>query len=280
MLQSAAEIVFVTDSTVCLPQELVDSNSVTVVPLRVESAGKSYLEGVDVTVDDLVEFLAAKQLVSTSQPSPAAFATAYQDAFLAGAKQVVSVHISAELSGTYQAALQAAKTARLPVTVVDSRTAALTMGFLIKELADAEAESAEEHQSVAGTFIEKAKTFFLVDNFDQLRRGGRISSTAAAMGTALAMKPVLHLKDGKIEVFKKIRTRNAARKFLLESAIEWLKEEPTGKVGLQYLDTPEVANELAARIETATGVRPEVTRISAVIAAHVGLGIIGLSLTN
>ena len=210
-------VVVVTDSTSCLTAADAAAWRIDVVPLDVAADGERFRDGVDLTPEGLVAALESGRRVTTSQPPPAAFAAAYEAAAARGAAEVVSVHLSGELSGTVRAAGLAAQLAPLPVHVVDSRSAGLGLGFA----ALAAAETARgtvwgpaDGASVAGAAEQVGRStaaWFVVDSLDHLRRGGRLSAAAAAFGTVLGLRPVLALRDGRIEVAERVRTRRAAR---------------------------------------------------------------------
>lgn len=213
----APRVVVVTDSTSCLTAADAAAWGIDVVPLDVAADGERFRDGVDLTPEGLVAALASGRRVTTSQPPPAAFAAAYEAAAARGAAEVVSVHLSGELSGTVRAAGLAAQLAPLPVHVVDSRSAGLGLGFAA--LAAAEAARGTvwgpgDGASAAGAAEQVGRStaaWFVVDSLDHLRRGGRLSAAAAAFGTVLGLRPVLALRDGRIEVAERVRTRRAAR---------------------------------------------------------------------
>jgi DegV family protein with EDD domain len=210
-------VVVVTDSTSCLTAADAAAWGIDVVPLDVAADGERFRDGVDLTPEGLVAALESGRRVTTSQPPPAAFAAAYEAAAARGAAEVVSVHLSGELSGTVRAAGLAAQLAPLPVHVVDSRSAGLGLGFAALAAAEAARGTVwgpADGASVAGAAEQVGRStaaWFVVDSLDHLRRGGRLSAAAAAFGTVLGLRPVLALRDGRIEVAERVRTRRAAR---------------------------------------------------------------------
>src|SRR3954451_6901824 len=132
----SGRVAVVTDSTAALPAEVLEKYDVTVVPLQVVLGGRVGAEGTEVTPADVATALAARAPVSTSRPSPAAFATAYRSLAASRAEAVVSVHLSAGLSGTVDAARLAAEESEVPVHVVDSRSTAMGLGFPVVAAAE------------------------------------------------------------------------------------------------------------------------------------------------
>ena len=169
------------------------------------------------------------QTVSTSRPTPGDFVAAYRRALDGGAERLVSIHLSSELSGTSDAArLAASQVGEHIVTVVDTRSAAMGAGFAVLAAARSAAAGADA-ATVAATAREIAaatRTFFVVDTLEHLRRGGRIGSAAAVLGSALAVKPVLHVQDGKVVPLEKVRTTARALNRLVQRAVEAAGDGP------------------------------------------------------
>ena len=223
-------VAVVTDSTAYLPDELIEGYGIQVVPLYVVLAGRSGREGWDVGPDEVARALAVRgQTVSTSRPTPGDFVAAYRRALDEGADRLVSIHLSSELSGTWDAArLAAAQVGEHIVTVVDSRSAAMGAGFAVLAAARSAAAGGDA-ATVARTAQEIAaatRTFFVVDTLEHLRRGGRIGSAAALLGSALAVKPVLHVRDGRVVPLEKVRTSARALNRLVQRAVEAAGEGP------------------------------------------------------
>src|SRR6476469_238252 len=218
-------VAIVTDSTAYLPQSFVADHGIQVVPLHVVIGGTEFSEGVDVSTAEVAVALRSFRPVSTSRPSPQAFLEAYEKAAAAQADAIVSVHISADMSSTVESAHLAAQQSPVPVTVVDSRSLGMAMGYGVVSGAEAAAKGASA-EDVAGVVLSRSvgsKVVFYVDTLEHLRRGGRIGSASAFLGSALAIKPILELADGHIRPLEKMRTSSRALARLEElagSAIE------------------------------------------------------------
>src|SRR5947199_7432089 len=167
-------VAVVTDSTNGLPAEVIEKYDVRVVPLQVVLGGRVGEDGVDVSPAEVAAALRAHVAVSTSRPTPAAFERAYAQAASDGHDAVVSVHLSAGLSGTCDAARAAAVEAALPVEVVDSASTAMGLGFPVLAAAEAAAAGAsvEEVVRAASRAVARTKALFYVHSLDALRRGG------------------------------------------------------------------------------------------------------------
>ncbi|MFJ3788219.1 DegV family protein [Kitasatospora sp. NPDC090091] len=274
-----ADLALVTDSTAYLPQEAVDRYGVAVVPLSVVVGDAVLAEGVEISPKDVAEALRGKQRVTTSRPNPESFAAAYRAAAEAGARGIVSVHISGELSGTAEAARLAAAESPVPVRVVDSRLVGMALGYGVLAAAEAIAAGAElDEAAAAATRRAEATTgFFYVDTLEYLRRGGRIGAARALLGSALAVKPLLHLDGGRIEPLEKVRTASRAIARLEEIAVE----EAAGRevdIAVHHLAAEERAEPLAERLRARVPGLCElyVGEVGAVIGAHVGPGLLAV----
>jgi len=290
-----------------------------VVPLDVSIDGARYAEGVDVTPEQLLHALERGAKVTTSQPPPSAFAAAYERAAAAGAHEIVSVHLSGEMSGTVRSARTAATVSPVPVRVVDSRTAALGLGFAALAAAryaatplDVPAEVAVDDRrgdavrrwvartvhrgtpvpswpdvaavaDVATTTAAGSRVWFLVDSLEHLRRGGRLSTASAALGTVLGLRPILVVDDGRLAVCEKVRTRRGAQQRLEQLALTEAAKRPGARIGVHHVGPPDAAHELAARLAEAVGVPVAdvvVADAGAVLAAHVGPGLLAVVVTG
>ena len=272
-------VAIVTDSTAYLPAEVVARHGIRVVPLHVVLDGTELDEGVDVDPGQVAAALRAHRRVSTSRPTPSAFLEAYEAAAEAGADEIVSVHISADMSGTVDSAMLAARHAPVPVEVVDSRSMGMAMGYAVLAAAEA-AERGEGARAVAGIARSRAratKVWFCVDTLEHLHRGGRIGKASALLGSALAIKPLLTLEDGHIELAEKVRTsaRAVARmEDLAVGAAEAAGGDACVELAVHHIDAPDRAGELAARLHERLAGTPEpmLVELGPVVGAHVGPG--------
>jgi DegV family protein with EDD domain len=274
-------IAVVTDSTAYLPSDVVDRFGIHVVPLYVVLAGRSGREGQDIGPQEVARALTARgQQVTTSRPSRADFMAVYRRCLEDGADGVVSVHLSAHLSGTFEAArLAAAQVGEHLVRVVDSRSAAMGCGFAVLAAARAAAAGVDV-TSVAAAAADTAaatRTLFVVDTLEHLRRGGRIGAAAAVLGSALAVKPVLHMQDGRVVPLEKVRTTARALNRLVQRAVEAADGQPTS-VAIHHLAAAERAERLSSDIRERMPRLQElhVSELGAAIGAHVGPGAVGI----
>jgi len=274
-------VVVVTDSTAYLPAELSGTYDLTVVPLTVVINGDSGLEGSQITPAEVARALGGRRsAVSTSRPAPSQFVEAYRKLLDAGAAGIVSVHLSANLSGTFEAAQLAAATVGPQVEVVDSQTTAMGLGFVALAAATAAAKN-ETIAAVRQTAVDhsgQVSTLFYVDTLEFLRRGGRIGAAQALLGTALSVKPILHMVDGSIVLRDKVRTAGRALARLVDLAVE-ASGDGEVDIAVHHLGAPDRAAALADAVTMRLGDRLRdcyITEIGAVVAAHVGPGVAGV----
>jgi fatty acid kinase fatty acid binding subunit len=277
----AVPVAVVTDSTAYLPPGLVAERGIRVVPLEVRLGDRVGREGVDIDAAAVSAALADRHVtVQTSRPAPAEFATVFRAALAGGAAEVVSVHLSRELSGTWDAArLAAEEVGPERVRVVDSRATAMGLGFAVLAAADASDGGADGAavEDAAADVAARCRVFFCVDTLDRLRRGGRIGAAAALVGGALAVKPLLHVAQGRIVPLEKVRTTGRAAQRMLDLAVRAAGEGPAD-VAVHHLGAAERAEELAARLRERLPrvVRLLVSEVGAVIGAHAGTGLLGI----
>ena len=273
-------VAVVTDSTAYLPAGVAADYGVGVVPLHVVMGSRSGTEGLEVSPADVASALAERRLqVSTSRPTPGELATAYR---ASGASCIVSVHLSAELSGTYDAAVLAASDVEsdgIEVHVVDSQTIAMGLGFSVIAAGQVARDggTVDEVEAAARRAAAATDMLFYVDTLEHLRRGGRIGAAAALLGTALSVKPLLHVSGGRIAPLEKVRTASKARARLEDLAVERAGDGPVD-LAVHHLAAEEQASGLAERLRTRI---PRlgtlhVSEVGAVVGAHVGPGLLGV----
>jgi DegV family protein with EDD domain len=200
----------VTDSTCDLPDEIIGRYAITVVPAYINVGQKSYQDSVDLSRDEFYRNLGSWSThPTTAAPSSGVFAEVYERLAAEGATAIVSIHVSAQLSGFCNSARLGAEEAPVPVHVVDSQQVAMGLGLLVMAAADA----VEQGQSAAGVVAtvedRRNRTTLLAgfDTLEYLQKGGRVSGLQAMLGSLLKIKPILQVKDGLVQPFDKVRTR-------------------------------------------------------------------------
>jgi DegV family protein with EDD domain len=275
-----ARVAIVTDSTAHLPEGFADRHAVRVVPLRVLIDGRAGLDGVDVGPVELAAAFAGRRTVTTSRANPDEFMAVYRQLLADGAAGVVSVHLSRELSGTWESArLAAEEVDAARVRVVDSRTTVMGLGFaaLCAAAVASGGGSVDEVELAAVRAAARTKAFFALETLEYLRRGGRIGAGAAFLGTALLVKPVLHVDGGRIVPLEKVRTTGRAVTRLVDLVVKAAGDEYV-RIAVHHLAAPGRAAELATRLDESVPRSSGcvVSEVGAVIGAHTGPGMLGV----
>lgn len=275
--------VIVTDSTSSLPPDLADDRRITVVPLQVVIGARVLDEGPDGATPDMVaQALRDFVPVSTSRPAPTVFADLYRRLQHEGADEIVSVHLSGEMSGTLESAQLAAQQAELPVHVVDSTQVGIATGYAAltaRDVVDA-GGSGKEAAAAAAARGQAATSLFYVDTLEYLRRGGRIGAAAAILGSALSVKPLLEIVDGRVSPRERVRTATRALARLEDLAVEAAGEQEVD-VCVSHLANDGRAAELAERLgerlaDQLGGGEVMCGELGAVLGAHVGPGMVAV----
>lgn len=265
----------VTDSTSYLPTDMAAHFDIIKVPVAVIVGGKPYNEGVDISTEEVAQALRDWQPVTTSRPTPAEMLKAYVQAAEKGYSSVVSVHLSSKLSGTYESAVIAAQESPIPVTVVDSQTIAMAMGFACISGAEAanDGVGAEQVAQIIEDRAMASSLFFYVDTLEYLRRGGRVSALSAAIGNMLRVKPILYMHEGGVEFLEKTRTAAKATQRIADLALAAADGRPVD-FAVQQLDAKERAETLAnLLIQGSSGSSVVHSEIGAVVGTHGGPGL-------
>jgi DegV family protein with EDD domain len=272
-------VAVVTDSTTYLPSGCAQRLGVQVVPLQVIVGGVVRAEGEEIGPSEVAAVLHRGHLVSTSRPSPSVFAAAYHRAFAGGATSIVSVHLSGAMSGTVDAARLAGTDVGGDITVIDSRSVGMGMGFAVIAAAEAAAAGADASAVIDTVTRTLAATqaIFYVDTLEFLRRGGRIGSARALVGSALGVKPLLCLRDGRIEPLERVRTSTRAIARLEELAVALAGDDPVS-IAVHHLDAQARANQVAIALDEMLPKVDDIvmTEVGAVVGAHAGPGMLAV----
>lgn len=272
----------VTDSSAALPPVVFEHPMVTalrVVPMPVMIGEQIHTEGTGELEAELPLALAAGTPVRTSRPSPGLFRRVYAEVADAGFGRIVSIHLSGQLSGTVEAARLAARETSVPVTVVDSQTTGFALGTVVLD-ALITAGFGERQQSIAEAAARAStasQVAFTVPNLEQLRRGGRIGTMAGLVGSLLQVKPVLALQEGVISL--KDRPRTAAR--AMDRLVELITQDSDAerdRLAVHCFGNLQAGEALAQRLQDVSSTPIPVITLPAVLAAHLGLGVLGVTI--
>jgi DegV family protein with EDD domain len=273
----------VADTTSYLPTELIEQHDIRLVSLYVGIEGDQQKES---EIDDLQGFYerlrTSDQQVTTSQPSIGDFISVYEP-LLAEGKEIVSIHISSGISGTYESAMQARERLTAEgkggerIVVCDSRTGAGGMGLMVLAAANAaeKGANAAEANERAEAVRHELKIWFAVETLDYLRRGGRIGAARHWIGTTLKIKPILTLED-EITPIERVRTRSRAFERMVDYGRQRHEAGADAWV-VQHVQDPENAERLVEACRPIFGKDPVFTsEIGPVLGAHVGPGLLGV----
>lgn len=270
-----AGIQIVTDSTADMPKAVAEAYDIKVVPLSVSFGDERYQDGVDLTPEEYYRRLRSEPILPrTSQPAPGQFAEVYQEA-IANGRQVLSVHISSKLSGTYQAASLAAEMVdKENIKVVD--TLSVSMGIGLVALAAAGHDTLSEAQKAAETAKEQLGLFFLVDTLEYMEKNGRIGRAASLVGSLLQIKPVLTFVDGTVDVVEKVRGTRRARRRMLEIFKERVGDTRID-FAVMHADAKEEGMDLLAEVQDlVTYDKSFLGDVGPTMGSHSGPGTLGL----
>jgi DegV family protein with EDD domain len=273
---SARPIHIVTDSTSDIPAPELDGLPVTVVPLSVEFGGEVFRDGIDISRGEFLDRLRSGAIPTTSQPSVGTFQEIYQRLTDDGL-DVVSIHIAEQFSGTMNSATTAARDFDDRVSVVDSGTLSMALGFLALEAAG----MARDGQSGAeiAAHVERRRhhqrLYATLETLEYLHRGGRIGRAAALLGSALQLKPIVQVRDGEVVPVERVRTYRRALERLAVIARDLA---PFDVVAVMHLGAERECHRLISRIQE---IQPETRivtgEIGTVIGAYGGPGLVGFA---
>jgi DegV family protein with EDD domain len=270
-------VIVVTDSSCRLTPDELKQNNIRQVPLHVLVDGEDLRDGIDDVPFDIHD----RQRATTSGASPAALIETYRQALAdSDGDGVVAVHISAALSSTFSTAVQAAREFGPLVRVVNSRSAAMGVGFVARAAAEAASAGGdlETVEAAARSAVPRTHAFIVVHRLDNLRRSGRIGAAASWLGTALSLKPLLCLDlDGRLVLDQRIRTLTKAHAAMVDRVADIVGEN-SARIAIHHVDNHDGADEMGAALTTRL---PQIESLTVadmgpVLAIHLGAGAIGV----
>ena len=278
-----ARVRIITDTTATLPPEYIAAHGLENIPQVVLFGQESFLEDVEISYGEFCRRLRASPVLpKTAAPPPGLFVEAFQRQFDLGAETILCIHPSAEVSGTVRSALTAKDDAfpQADIRVLDTRTLSGNLASMVMcavEWAENDVSADEIMRRLQGMIL-RARTYFLVPTLEYLYKGGRIGGASALVGTALQIKPILEIKDGRVAPLEKVRTENRACERLKALVIEQYPRTPEGYISVMHADDEGKARALARDLRAAlqTGEIPIYT-LGASITTHAGPGTLAVS---
>ena len=269
----------VTDSTCDLPQEIVDTYGITVVPLYINFGDQGYLDGVEISRQEFYQRLPdSDPLPTTATPGVDAFRQTYERLADEGASEILSIHISISLSATVDVARTSAKqTQKVPVTVFDSQQLSLGTGFLVLSAAKAAAQGVPVEQIIAMLEEQTSRTYVIatLDTLEFLKRSGRMNAVVASLGSMLQIKPLLIMHAGK-PTGERVRTRERAIKRVIQFVDELGDLE---QIALVHTNAPDEAQALYRRAKHLfpKDEKPLSVDVTPVLGTNIGPGVVGFA---
>ncbi|MBI4306372.1 MAG: DegV family protein [Chloroflexi bacterium] len=274
-------VAIVTDSTSDIPRNLADALGIRVVPLNVHFGDEAFLDGETITADEFFHRLESGGVFpKTSQPSVGAFAETYRELAGSGATEIVSIHISSRVSGTYNSAIQARSEIgdRIQVHVVDTLQASMGLGLVVIEVARAVKNgiNGRDAASLANELAGRARFFGLLDTLEYLHKGGRIGRAQLFLGSLLKIHPILTMQEGVAHPLERARTRSKGIARMKEITAD---SAPLRSLAVMHTTEPDEAARLADGIrQHAPDGRVTVTQFGPVLGTYLGPGALGISL--
>lgn len=269
----------ITDSTAYIPKELREKWNIHMIPLSVIFDNETYREEIDISAEAFYEEVKQRDLPTTSMPPIGEFVELFEK--LANEyDEVVSIHLSSGISGTFQGAITAGEMVEgIKVFVFDSEVSAMPQGFYALEAAKmaVQGRSGEEIIARLNEVKESAKAYFMVDDLSHLQRGGRLSSAQALIGSLLQVKPLLHFEDKKIVPFEKVRTRKKALNRVVELLAEDVGSGGEYRAVVIHANREDEAHEWKSELEAQfPNVEFMLSYFGPVIGTHLGEGSMGM----
>lgn len=275
------KVVIVSDSTAYLPQKYIDELGIEIVPLTVNWDGVTYRDGIDITPDEFYTRLSASHtLPTTSQATVHDFSTIYKKVLEEG-NEILTLPISSGISGTLNSAIQARELFKgAPIEIIDTKLVSMALGFqlLAAGRAARDGASLQECKQVALEAYKHIGVYFVVDTLKYLHAGGRIGGAKRFMGTALSIKPILEIRDGKIEAVKSVISISKAVDAMVDLVGTAVEGKSPVRISVFHALAEEKAIPLLERVTSQfNAVESILSYVSPVVGSHVGPGTLSIA---
>ncbi|ANZ33368.1 DegV family protein [Staphylococcus carnosus] len=269
----------VTDSTSDLPQEFLKEHDIHVIPLNLTIDGKSYIDQVDVSSEEVIQLIEDDIDIKTSQPPIGKFIEMYDELGKDGS-EIISIHMTSGLSGTYQTAYQASQMTDSKVTVIDSKSISYGLGFQLEHIVKwiSEGHSTEEIVEKVKHLQSNIKVYVVIGQLTQLIKGGRIGRAKGMIGNIMRLKPTGTLEDGRINLMSNPRTQKASLQFIKKDLVNFLENHSLKKIGIAHANALDFVEKAKDQFINEDGLPEyELSFTTPVISTHTGKGAIGLT---
>lgn len=276
------KIAIITDTDASLPLDLAEQHSITQVPIIILFGEEEYRDVYDIDVATTFARIDKEdKLPTTSAPSPGQFSEAFKKAFEQGAEGILCFSVSSEISATYAAALSAKEMyPDKDIQVVDTRSLALQQGFMVIAAAEAIAGGATMDEAIAVALDVAERTFFFasLSTLKYLRMSGRVSHVTAGVGNLLAVKPILTIRDGKLDMLEQIRTKKKASARVVALTAEYVADRPIERMAMIHIAASENAEKLEALLRSEIDCPDDVlyAELNPGLGVHAGAGLVGV----
>ncbi len=276
-------IKIITDSTSYIPTEYIEKYGISVVSLNVYMDNKSTRE---LDIDNKFfyeEMNSLNEIPKSSQPIPDEMLNTFENIVKNG-DSIIGIFLSSSMSGTFSSAnliknMVLENYPQADITIIDSKTNCMQMGFAVIEAAVASIgdKSKDDIVNIVNNVLNNSRFLFSPDTLDYLKKGGRIGSASALLGTILQIKPILTVNDGTTSIFTKVRTRKKAIDTIINSVFEDIEKNGLGDVIVHHINCEDEGLKLAKRLEEKLHIPVKIQSIGPVIGLHVGPGSIGIA---
>lgn len=278
--ENMSKIKIVTDSTVDLSDEILNKYGIEVVPLSITLDGRTYIDRVELAPAEFIEKMRqTEELPKSSQPAPGVFIDTYNRLHQEG-YEILSIHMSGNMSGTVRSAENAAELTDAKVTVIDSRFISKALSFQVVEAAvmAQQGKSMDEILERISEVRLRTKLFVVVDTLENLVKGGRIGKGRALIGSLLNIKPIASLEGGEYTPVHKARSYSQVVKYLSNEFVKDVSGKTIKAVGITHAEGLDLANKLIKSIHDLTGFASvDVAYTTPIISTHTGIGAIGFA---
>ncbi|BAW90811.1 fatty acid kinase binding subunit FakB2 [Staphylococcus capitis] len=270
--------VIVTDSTSDLSHEYLKKHDIHVIPLSITIDGNSYTDQEDISSKEYIEYIESDADVKTSQPPIGKFIEKYEE-LIKEDVEIISIHLSSGLSGTYNTAVQASQMVGGKITVIDSKSISYGLGYQIEHIVDLVEKGTPTTDIVESVdkLRDNIQLFVVIGQLNQLIKGGRISKTKGLIGNIMKIKPIGTLNEGKLELVHNARTQKSSIQYLKKEITEFIENHNVKSIGVAHANVIEFVDKLKKSFSDAFHFDQfDVNVTTPVISTHTGQGAIGL----
>ncbi len=275
------EIAIITDTDSSLPFDLAAGYNIYQVPMTINFGEQSYEAVYAINDADTFRRIDKEgKLPTTAAPAPGKFITAFKNAFDGGAKKIICLCVSKEVSGTYNAAITArASFPEQEIQVIDSRTLSMGLGYLALAASDAASQGAslEEITGILADLQPRIYLYTALSTLKYLAMGGRVSNITAAMGNLLNVKPILTVRDGRLDLLERVRTQKKAWERVIELSAIAIGEKTIEKMCILHVNSPATANQFLTELRSRMACPADIPLIQLTpgLSVHSGTGMVG-----